>query len=530
MKSIISKLIALLCCGTSLSVLQLRAQNVPVLNTNHAAVRNPSTQNPSVQNSAAQNPGAQNLELATGKSLLVECAHPIQRISVGLGDVVEATATGSAEILINGKVPGETSLIVWEAGGVRQFFDVTVDPSTYATSARMEGLGRELDKELPGQKLSVSSEGDMVFLRGTVQDLTSSQRAVEIASTVGKVVNLLYVAVPPTPRQILLKVKFASVDRSLTRSLGLNLFSTGATNTIGTISTGQFAPPSVSLPAGSTSATATLSNELNLFFFRPDLNLGAALEALETQGLVQVLAEPNLLAESGKQASFLAGGEYPYPVVQAVSGTTSGAVTIEFKEYGVRLNFIPTLTPRGTVQLQVAPEVSSLDFTNAVQISGFTVPAIDTRKVNTEVELNPGQSFAIGGLLDNRTSKTFEKIPFLGDIPILGKFFQSQTISKSNTELMVIVTPEIVEPMPATTSRPQLQYPDKFLPPNSKLPFAGLNWNAEKSAAPPPTIPVEDLVKSQQPEKPLIIDDSGTSSGYGLTGGASIAPPMPPPQ
>ena len=178
------------------------------------------------------------------------------------------------------------------------------------------------------------------------------------------------------------------------------------------------------------------------------MNLGATLQALETQGVVQDLAEPNLLAANGKQASFLAGGEFPYPVVQ---GTSSGstAVTIEFKEYGIRLNFIPTITPRGTIRLQVAPEVSALDYTNEVQISGFTVPGITTRNVNTEVELRDGQSFVIGGLLDNSVTQTFEKIPFLGDIPILGKFFQSIQRTKANSELIVIVTPEIVAPIPA---------------------------------------------------------------------------------
>ena len=164
-----------------------------------------------------------------------------------------------------------------------------------------------------------------------------------------------------------------------------------------------------------------------------------------------MLAQPNVLAANGKQASFLAGGEYPYPVVQ---GTSSGAaaVTIMFKEYGVRLNFIPTITARGSIRLQVAPEVSALDFTNAVQVSGFNVPAITTRKVNTEVELSDGQSFVIGGLLDNRETETFEKIPFIGDIPYIGKFFQSKSVNRTNTELIVIVTPEIVAPLASGSS------------------------------------------------------------------------------
>jgi pilus assembly protein CpaC len=216
-------------------------------------------------------------------------------------------------------------------------------------------------------------------------------------------------------------------------------------------------------------ATATTNNELNLFAFFPGLNLGATIEALETKGLVEVLAEPNVMAVNGKEASFLAGGEYPYPVAQASAGGQS-AITIMFKEYGIRLNFIPTITPRGTIRLQVAPEVSALDFTNAVTISGFEVPAITSRKVKTEVELSDGQSFVIGGLLDNNETETFQKIPFLGDIPVLGKFFQSINRTKTNTELIVIVTPEVVSPIEAGAALPALKFPEKFLPPTPAFP------------------------------------------------------------
>jgi pilus assembly protein CpaC len=471
------------------------------------------------------------LFVAVDKSVLVDVAQPIQRIAVGLGEFAEATAVSPNEILVNGKAPGETSLIVWEAGGGRQFFNVIVRPSAAAANDRMEALRRELRTELPEQSVHVTSENGLIFLRGTVKDLTSSDRAVQIASTAGKVVNLLYVAVPSADPQILLKVKFASVDRTLTKQLGLNLFSTGAANTIGTVGTGQYPLPTITdnMPTG---PLATISNALNLFFFRPDLNLGATIEALESQGLVEVLSEPNVLAINGKQASFLAGGEYPYPVVQGVAGGVSGAVTIEFKEYGVRLNFIPTITPRGTIRLQVAPEVSSLDFTQAVEISGFEIPSVDVRRVKTEVELNDGQSFAIGGLLDNRETKTFQKIPFIGDVPILGKFFQSISKTRNNTELMVIVTPEIVAPMPVGQPLPALKYPDKFLPPNSGIPMTtpGPDVTGLKAPPPPPpTMPVEKLIQSLQPEQPLVTDSGYTTSGYGASGGssASAAPAAP---
>lgn len=453
------------------------------------------------------------LFVAVGKSVLVDIALPIGRIAVGSSDIAEATAVSPTEVLVNGKASGETTLIVWETGGGRQFFNVTVRATSTAATETMDGLRRELRTELPGQTVTITAENNLIFLRGTVKDLNSSARAVQIASTAGKVVNLLYVDVPAPDPQILLKVRFASVDRSLEKQLGINIFSTGAANTIGTVTTGQFSPPGVSLPSAGTPAAGTVSNALNLFIFRPDLNLGATLEALQTSGLVEVLAEPNVLAENGKEASFLAGGEYPYPIVQGVSGTSQGAVTIQFKEYGIRLNFIPTITPRNTIRLQVAPEVSSLDFSNGVVISGFSIPGIDVRNVKTEVELSDGQSFAIGGLLDNRENETLSKIPFIGDVPILGKFFQSIQRTKSNTELIVIVTPVIVQPIPTGAPLPALKYPQKFLPPNSGIAMANPGGTEATPPAAPATMPVEQLIQSMRPEQQLVVDPG--SSAYG---------------
>ena len=465
------------------------------------------------------------LSVAVGKSIILDCATPVERVAVGLGGVVEATAVSPLEILVNGKAPGETSLILWEKGGNREFFNIAVRPGLSTSGDRLDMIRRELNRQLPGQELQVSGENGAVFLSGTAKDLTSSDRAVQIASVAGKVVNLLNVEVPAPESQVLLKVVFASVDRTRSKALGANLFSTGYGNVIGGVTTGQFSPPSLSSPGG-TSTTATLSNELNLFAFLPGMNLGATIQALESNGLVEVLAEPNVLAQNGKQGSFLAGGEYPFPVAQA-SGTGSGTtITIQFKEYGIRLNFIPTITPRGTIRLQVAPEVSSLDFTNAVQISGFEVPAIAVRRVKTEIELDKGQSFAIGGLLDNRETETFEKLPFLGDIPILGKFFQSINRTKSNTELLVIVTPEVVSPIPAGAPLPRPKMPEPFLPPNSDIPMhtpesaAGV---AQPTSA-PAAIPVEKLIESMQPEKPLTTDDSYGNKGGGGSGSASSTP------
>ncbi len=330
--------------------------------------------------------------------------------------------------------------------------------------------------------------------------MTSADRAISIASTLGKTVDLLYVDVPPPEEQILLKVKFASVDRSLATTLGLNILSTGAAGTIGSAGTQQFSSPSLAFSPG-TPTTVTVADALNLFFFRPDLNLGATIQALEVKGLLQVLSEPNVLAENGKQASFLAGGEFPFPSVSAGSGG-SPVVSIQFREFGIRLNFLPTITPRGTIHLQVAPEVSALDFTNGLSVSGFNVPALTTRKLNTQVELNEGQSFAIGGLLDNRVTDTFEKIPFIGDIPVLGKLFQSKSVSKTNTELIIIVTPELVRPIPAGQPVPALKFPKPFLAPNTGMypGTPGQNITGPVPVMPPnEPMPVERLMESLRP-------------------------------
>jgi pilus assembly protein CpaC len=468
------------------------------------------------------------LSVTVGKSALVDFTKPVVRVAIGFGDIAEATAVSPSEVMVNGKAVGNTSLIVWEQGGERQFFNVTVHPSHAAADDSMASLRRELKVAIPGQNITVVSENNLVFLRGTVNDLASSDRAVQIASSAGKVVNLLYVNVPQAPQQILLKVRFASVDRNASKQLGINIFSTGAANTIGTVTTGQFSPPTVSTPSGTTTAAAAISNALNIFLFRPDINLGATIEAMEQQGLVEVLAEPNIIAEDGKQASFLAGGEFPYPTIQGTAGGVGGAITITFKEFGVRLNFIPTITPRGTIRLQVAPEVSALDFTQAVTISGFTEPAITVRRVKTEVELSEGQSFAIGGLLDNRETQTFTKIPFIGSIPILGKLFQSIQRNKTNTELIVIVTPEIVAPIPTGQPVPQLNYPAKFLAPNSNIPMTNptLTGASATGVKPPATIPVEQLIQSMKPETPLTTEGGYSSGSSGSTSMSSTPTPQ----
>jgi pilus assembly protein CpaC len=438
------------------------------------------------------------LVVTVGKSLVLDNAMNIQRISLANGDLAEAVAVNPREVLINGKMAGETSLVIWQQGGPRLLFDLTVRPS----SSRVDNVRGQLARELPGQDVSVYLEGESVFVHGTAKDMVSADRAEAIAATLGKVVNLLHVVTPVEEPQILLKVRFADVDRSISSNLGFNLFSLGAANTIGGVSTQQFAPATVAVPAAGSPATATLTNALNLFLFRPDLNLGATIEALEAKNLLQILAEPNVMAMNGKPASFISGGEFPVPVVQG--GSNVGAVTIQFREFGVKLNFLPTITPRGTIRLEVSPEVSSLDYSNGVVLSGFTIPAIATRRVHTEIELENGQSFAIAGLLDNRFNETLDKIPGIGNIPLLGKLFQSRVLSKSNSELLIMVTPELVRPIPAGQARPDLPMIKPFL--KDTLKEAPRNPGIETTGPVPvkperETIPLEELQQLEKKEQ-----------------------------
>jgi pilus assembly protein CpaC len=466
----------------------------------------------------AQEPSAaRDLFVTAGKSLVVDSPIVIQRVAVANEKLAEAIAVSPREVLVNGKEPGETSLIIWQQGGNRLIFDLNVRP----IMSRIEAVQRELSKELAGQEVTLTVEGENVFLRGTVDDLTSVERAVTIASTLGKPVNLLHVKVPPTEGQILLKVKFANVDRAFSRDLGANVFSTGVLNTIGATATGQFTPPRVQTIGGATTQF-TLTDFLNIFIFRPDLNLGATIRDLENKRLLQILAEPNVLAINGKQASFLAGGEFPFPVVQG--GAAVGSVTIQFREFGVRLNFLPMITPRSTIRLQVTPEVSSLDFANGLIFQGFNIPAMNTRRVQTEIELESGQSFAIGGLLDNRMVETFNKIPGLAEIPLLGKIFRSRALSKNNTELLVMVTPELVRPIPADRPAPEIKMPQPFLEDAPQVPprTPGMEVTGPVPVRPPKeTIRYEELMESTKPSQ-------GITPAFTPTPAMPAPPPMQP--
>ena len=448
------------------------------------------------------------LAVTVGKSLILDTPTDLRRVSVANGDLAEALAVTPREALINGKAPGETTLILWQQDGTRTMYDLTIHQNT----ARIDAVRKQIERSLPGQDVNFDFANDTVFLRGTVPDVSSAERAVAMLSTLGKVVNLLRVEVPSPEPQILLRVRFADVDRGATNSVGVNLLSTGGGNTIGQVTTGQFGPAVPTIQ--NNQVQFTLSQALNIFLFRPDLNLGTLIQALEAKNLLQMLAEPNVLTLNNKPASFVAGGEFPFPVVQG--GASVGAVTIQFREYGVRINFLPVVTPRGTIRLQVTPEVSSLDYSNALQFQGFTIPALATRRVQTQVELENGQSFVIAGLLDNTITESLNKIPGIGDIPILGKLFQSHSRTRNNSELMVLVTPELVRPMAPGTKLPDVRMPEEFLPGTAKT--APRTAGAEITGVPsPPAVkkdmPLEEFLEMEKQKAAPAVQPAVSSPG-----------------
>ena len=444
------------------------------------------------------------LSVMVGKALIIDSETDIVRVAVAGPTLAEAVGV-NLEVLVNGLLPGETSLVIWQVGGARVVYDLTVFPNF----SKLASVRQQLATEVGGENVTLDFENDTAFLSRSVKDLISAARSVTIAGTLGKVVDLLYVATPPVQAQVLLKVRFLNVERSASYQLGVNLLSSTGQLTGSTL-TGQF----------------TLGDVVNLLLFRKDFNLSATLTALETNNLVEILAEPNLLAIDGQPASFVAGGEFPYPTVQG--GGVAGAVTIAFREFGVKLKFLPTITPRGSIRLHVLPEVSSLDFANGLEFQGFNVPALVTRRVETEVELESGQSFAIAGLLDRRVTETLSKIPGISSIPILGKLFQSRTRTPTNSELLIIITPELVRPIPVGEPLPDLIRPKEFLKggPQTLPRTPGVEVTGPVPPSQPnTTVPVEQLLKLREDQRATSLAAPQTPPAPTPASPAPTAPP-----
>jgi pilus assembly protein CpaC len=401
------------------------------------------------------------LRLTVGESAVVDCDFDLARISTTAPSVVDTVVLSRREVLLLAKGAGLSSVGVWSKNGDRRFYRVTVGHDL----AQIREL---LRRTFPEEPIEVHSAGEALSLTGRVSAQAAADRAVALVAPFAKsVVNNLRVAPPAPDKQVTLRVRFAELNQTAAQSFGLGLVSTGALNTTGRVTTGQFAAPQ---PAriGDAAPSFTISDALNVFAFRPDLNLAGFLQALQSRGLLQMLAEPNLVTTDGKEASFLVGGEIPVPVVQG--GASVGTVSVQYREFGIRLTFRPQVTEVGTVRLHVKPEVSMLDASNGVTLSGFRIPALSTRRMETDIELAKGQSFAIAGLVDDRVTENLSQVPGLASIPVLGALFKSRSEAKTKTELVVIVTPAVNDPGEAVARPGEPDMLRRFLeaPPASK--------------------------------------------------------------
>lgn len=416
--------------------------------------------------------GPEDIRLTVGKSIVIDYPTDISRISTSNPEIVDASPVTAREVLVHGKSFGTVTLVVWSKSGQRNFYNITVEQN-------LEPLRRLLKETFPKEDIQVQSSRESLSLTGHVSSKDVAERATALATPFAKtIVNSLQVAAQAVEKQILLRVKFAELDRSASTQFGVNLISTGATNTVGRISTEQFSAPQLSTVQGTAGSNVpqpnifNISDALNIFAFRNDLNLGALIRALQDRNLLQILAEPNLVTTNGKEASFLVGGEFPIPVLQG--GANSGAITIQFREFGVRLAFNPSITDNNTIRMYVKPEVSALDFSHALSFNGFTIPALSSRKMETNIELADGQSFVIAGLIDQRVTETIARMPGLASIPILGSLFKSKEVDRNNTELIVMVTPEITTPLQPGEAKSMPVMPRDFMvtPANPEHPYA----------------------------------------------------------
>ena len=405
--------------------------------TGSAQVPAPAAQPSPAQPPAVQPPQAPAMPrvlLTAGRSTVLNTDFDISRIAVTNPAIADATVVQPQEILIDGKTPGTISLIVW--GPARRVqYDIVVEPPVSTLQQQLQAL-------FPGEDIQVNVTADAVVLSGRVSSTNVMLRAGEIAkasATKANLINLLQVPGGSESQQVLLQVRFAEVNRRRLTEAGLALVA-HRNNFSARSTTQQFAAPDID--DSKPEAPIVFSDFLNLFFFDKEHGVGGVLKALQQTGGFQSLAEPNLIAYNGQEASFLAGGEFPVPVVQGATGT----VTVQFKEFGIRLTFTPTIAG-DVIRLKVAPEVSALDFANGVTLGGFRIPALTTRRAATDVELRDGQSFAIAGLLDNVSQDDKAAIPILSKLPIIGPLFKSKAERAEQTELMVLITPRLVKPL-----------------------------------------------------------------------------------
>ena len=375
------------------------------------------------------------INVLVGQSRVINFDRPIGRFSISNPEIAEAVMVRPDQVLVNGKAFGQVNFIAWEKSDNKFIvFDVFVRANLSLIDSQMRAL-------FPRDDIRLSQANGSVVLSGTVTDPQTVAQADSVVQAAGfKTVNMLASPVKGA-QQVQLQIRVAEVAKNKLRELGSSFAYQGGPGGGGFISGGG--PASLSEVAEGF-MKGTFNPAMNVFLMGGNtLNM---IRAMQTNGALRALAEPNLIAMDGQSASFLAGGEFPIPVVQSGGGGNS-TVTIVFKEYGIRLNFKPTIIDEDHIRLELEPEVSTIDFANGVRFQGFVVPALRTRRARTGVELRDGQSFALAGLLDNNETRSLSKVPVLGDIPILGNLFKSTQFQKQETELVFIVTADLVKPV-----------------------------------------------------------------------------------
>ena len=434
----------------------------------------------------AQTAPPREMTLIIGRGELVQFSNDIKTVAASEPKIADVSVVSPREVMINAKGLGKSTVIVWETGGATRGYNISVQPD----SMEFDLVKQSIKEAMAGGTVAITGNIETVVLSGKADSVAASKRAEAIASTYGKrVVNLIQTPPPPELRQVMLEVKFAAIDRIALTEVGFNFLSRNP-NTLGALSTQQFSTPRFSQlqfqDQGFSNSTLNFADLLNMFIFRPDLNIGATIRALQQRNLLQMLAEPNLVALEGKEASFLAGGEFPFPTLTATStgGATAPVVTVQFKKFGIQLDFKPEITSDNRIHLKMRPQVSSLDYVNAVTLQGYLIPAIATRYAETEAILNDGESFAVAGLIDNRVIQSMNRIKWLGDVPVLGQLFRSRSTKKTNEELLVVITPRFVKPLTADQKPKMPEWVEDFLPPTAEDKDAGTKKRPKVSKTP----------------------------------------------
>jgi pilus assembly protein CpaC len=395
---------------------------------------------------------SETLNLSQGTGTLVRLSSPMTDVFVAKDSIADVQVRSSTQLYVFGKGNGETTIYATGANG----------RVVYAANVRVGSNTGSLDEmirvAMPDASIQATPMNNLVLLTGTVgspDDVEQAQRLVQ--AYVGSGMQVVSRIRSATPLQVNLRVKIAEVNRSLLKEVGVNLLGIGNNFSVSN-GDGIYTPPFGTVPDAGKDATgqilrSVVGTTIGLRQSLLGLDLISRLQLAETDGLVTTLAEPNLTALSGETASFLAGGEFPVPISQG-----NNAVTIEYKQYGVGLAFTPFVLANGRISMRVRPEVSELSNEGSIKLGGFNVPALTTRRAETTVELGSGQSFMIAGLLRNSNTNTIDKAPFLGDIPILGALFRSTSYRRSETELVIIVTPYLVRPVSSQLALPTNGY------------------------------------------------------------------------